>query len=71
MLVIQISKKQLLATGKSLRISKPKKFQHRWYSIAPETPTVKSKVWSSAEEAVKDIESGAVLLCGGELQVRV
>ena len=67
MLLTQISKKHLLATGKSIRLSKPKRFQHRWYSIAPETPVVKSKVWSSADEAVKDIESGAVLLCGGEL----
>lgn len=66
-----LTQRQLIATGKSLRILKPKGPQHRWYSIAPETPAVKSKVWSSAEEAVKDVESGAVLLCGGELQVRV
>ena len=26
----------------------------------------KSKVWDSADEAVKDIKSGSVLLCGGE-----
>jgi hypothetical protein len=71
MLLAQISKKQLLATGKSLRIFKPKRSQHQWYSIAIETPAVKSKVWSSAEEAVRDIESGAVLLCGGELQGHV
>ena len=29
----------------------------------------KSKVWDSADEAVKDIKSGAVLLCGGKSQV--
>ena len=32
-------------------------------------PPKKSKVWSSADEAVKDVKSGDVLLCGGELPV--
>ncbi|PPQ75370.1 hypothetical protein CVT24_013153 [Panaeolus cyanescens] len=35
----------------------------RHYSIPPSVP--KGKVWSSADEAVKDIKSGSVLLCGG------
>ena len=28
--------------------------------------TAKSKVWSSADEAVRDVKSGDTLLCGGE-----
>ncbi|KIY64522.1 succinyl-CoA:3-ketoacid-coenzyme A transferase [Cylindrobasidium torrendii FP15055 ss-10] len=35
--------------------------RRRWYS----TPVPKGKVWSSADEAVKDIKSGDTLLCGG------
>ncbi|KAJ7197139.1 3-oxoacid CoA-transferase [Mycena pura] len=36
----------------------------RSYSLPAEPPT-KSKVWDSADRAVKDIKSGDVLLCGG------
>ncbi|KAF9036654.1 succinyl-CoA:3-ketoacid-coenzyme A transferase [Panaeolus papilionaceus] len=35
----------------------------RFYSIPTEIP--KGKVWGSADEAVQDIKSGSVLLCGG------
>lgn len=38
----------------------------RWYSTPTEVPLPnKSKVWASADEAVKDVKSGDVLLCGG------
>ncbi|KAJ7273153.1 hypothetical protein C8J57DRAFT_1316931 [Mycena rebaudengoi] len=36
----------------------------RKYS-APAEPPKKSKLWASADEAVKDVKSGDVLLCGG------
>lgn len=36
----------------------------RKYSL-PAEPPKKSKVWDSVDEAVKDIKSGDVLLCGG------
>ncbi|KAG6861645.1 hypothetical protein C0995_013647 [Termitomyces sp. Mi166 len=52
-----------LASGASLRISAF--FSNRKYSIAADTPAPKkSKLWKSADEAVKDIKSGDVLLCG-------
>ncbi|KAI6151091.1 hypothetical protein BKA82DRAFT_1000867 [Pisolithus tinctorius] len=35
----------------------------RWYSVSAQAP--KSKVWPSADEAVKDVKSGVTLLCGG------
>jgi hypothetical protein len=39
----------------------------RWYSTPTELPLPnKSKVWKSVDEAVKDVKSGDVLLCGGE-----
>jgi 3-oxoacid CoA-transferase len=39
----------------------------RWYSTPAELPLPnKSKVWKSVDEAVKDVKSGDVLLCGGE-----
>ncbi|KAF8894729.1 hypothetical protein BD779DRAFT_1609376 [Infundibulicybe gibba] len=39
---------------------------YRAYSTPTDIPVPnKSKVWESAEEAVKDIKSGTVLLCGG------
>jgi hypothetical protein len=38
----------------------------RYYSVAVDSHTPKaSKVWNSADEAVKDIKSGDILLCGG------
>ncbi|KAG1774773.1 3-oxoacid CoA-transferase [Suillus placidus] len=38
----------------------------RWYSTPTELPLPnKSKVWKSVDEAVKDVKSGDVLLCGG------
>ncbi|KAG1882890.1 3-oxoacid CoA-transferase [Suillus subluteus] len=38
----------------------------RWYSTPAELPLPnKSKVWKSVDEAVKDVKSGDVLLCGG------
>lgn len=36
----------------------------RAYSIPAEVPK-KSKVWESAEEAVKDVKSGQTLMVGG------
>ncbi|KAH9482396.1 Succinyl-CoA:3-ketoacid coenzyme A transferase 1, mitochondrial [Psilocybe cubensis] len=40
--------------------------RRRQYSIPTDLPVPsKSKVWDSADEAVKDIKSGSVLLCGG------
>ena len=36
----------------------------RFYSVQTRAP--KSKVWSSADEAVRDVKSGDTLLCGGE-----
>jgi 3-oxoacid CoA-transferase len=36
----------------------------RKYSL-PSEPPKKSKVWDSADEAVADVKSGDVLLCGG------
>ncbi|KAJ3512907.1 hypothetical protein NMY22_g15198 [Coprinellus aureogranulatus] len=42
------------------------RFSVRFYSIAVDSHTPKkSKVWASADEAVKDIKSGDILLCGG------
>lgn len=38
----------------------------RSYSTPVRAP--KSKVWASADEAVKSVKSGDVLLCGGELR---
>ncbi|KAF7295353.1 Succinyl-CoA:3-ketoacid-coenzyme A transferase [Mycena indigotica] len=37
----------------------------RKYSSIPDEPPAKSKVWESVQEAIKDIKSGDVLLCGG------
>ncbi|KAG1794218.1 uncharacterized protein HD556DRAFT_1443166 [Suillus plorans] len=38
----------------------------RWYSTPSELPLPnKSKVWESVDEAVKDVKSGDVVLCGG------
>lgn len=37
----------------------------RSYSTPARTP--RSKVWASADEAVKSVKSGDVLLCGGEV----
>lgn len=42
----------------------------RKYAVAGEAPR-QSKVWSSAEEAVKDVKSGDVLLCGGMFLHRI
>ena len=36
----------------------------RYYSTPVRRP--RSKVWASADEAVKSVKSGDVLLCGGE-----
>ena len=38
---------------------------YRSYSTPVRTP--RSKVWASADEAVKSVKSGDVLLCGGKL----
>lgn len=40
----------------------------RLYSTPADVPG-KSKVWASADEAVKDIKSGSVLLCAGNCQL--
>lgn len=39
----------------------------RCYSASP-VPR-KTKVWDSVDEAVKDVKSGDILLCGGELEL--
>lgn len=51
-----------LTTGSVLRISAFA--TSRKYN----TPTdiAKSKVWASVDEAVKDVKSGDILLCGGQ-----
>ncbi|KAG6868214.1 hypothetical protein C0993_006077 [Termitomyces sp. T159_Od127] len=54
-----------LASGASLRISA---FfaTSRKYSTATDSPAPrKSKLWKSADEAIQDVKSGDVLLCGG------
>ncbi|KAG5337306.1 hypothetical protein E4T56_gene16725 [Termitomyces sp. T112] len=54
-----------LASGASLRISAFFSTRRK-YSVAVNTSeSKKSKLWKSADEAVKDIKSGDVLLCGG------
>lgn len=38
----------------------------RFYSVVQDAPIPKkTKVWSSVEEAVKDVKSGDIVLCGG------
>lgn len=38
----------------------------RKYSVPVDIPVPrKSKIWDSVDEAVKDVKSGDVLLCGG------
>ncbi|KAF7311524.1 Succinyl-CoA:3-ketoacid-coenzyme A transferase [Mycena kentingensis (nom. inval.)] len=37
----------------------------RRYASIPAEPPTKSKVWGSADDAVKDVKSGDILLCGG------
>ena len=41
----------------------------RGAATASTTPT--SKVWASADEAVKDVKSGSTILCGGTLSFLV
>ncbi|KAG6898246.1 hypothetical protein C0992_002260 [Termitomyces sp. T32_za158] len=56
-----------LASGASLRISTFFS-THRKYGTPTETAAPrKSKLWKSADEAIKDVKSGDVLLCGGVL----
>ena len=41
--------------------------KQRHYSIPADTLIPKkSKVWNSADEAIKDVKSGSVLFCGGK-----
>lgn len=55
-----------LAPGHSTRVLACST-QARLYSVVTDAPVPrKSKVWSSADEAVKGVKSGDVLLCGGE-----
>ena len=38
----------------------------RFYSVVQDAPIPKkTKVWSSVDEAVKDVKSGDTVLCGG------
>jgi hypothetical protein len=37
----------------------------KYSAVLPSEPPKKSKVWDSVDEAVGDINSGDVLLCGG------
>mgnify|MGYP002402594563 FL=1 len=60
----------------TLRISKahlrgvPSRLTVRLYSIALDKSNPKtSKVWASADEAVRDVKSGDILLCGGEFRI--
>ncbi|KAG5651094.1 hypothetical protein H0H81_009870 [Sphagnurus paluster] len=53
-----------LSSGATLRISAFVSTS-RNYSTPIETPPQKSKLWDSVDDAVKDIKSGDVLLCGG------
>ncbi|KAG5640752.1 hypothetical protein DXG03_007310 [Asterophora parasitica] len=53
-----------LSSGAALRVSAF--VSTRKYSTSPDTPSsIKSKLWDSVDEAVKDVKSGDVLLCGG------
>ncbi|RDB24177.1 Succinyl-CoA:3-ketoacid coenzyme A transferase 1, mitochondrial [Hypsizygus marmoreus] len=56
--------KTRLATGKPFRIAAFASTNRR-YSIHSASVPNKSKLWESAEEAVEDIKSGDVLMCGG------
>ncbi|PPQ83264.1 hypothetical protein CVT25_004003 [Psilocybe cyanescens] len=50
----------------SLQLTTLVAVHRRQYSIPTDIPIPnKSKVWDSADEAVKDIKSGSVILCGG------
>jgi len=54
-----------LASGATLRISTFVSTS-RYYSTPTDIPVPnKSKLWDSADEAVKDVKSGDMLLCGG------
>ncbi|KAJ2930048.1 hypothetical protein H1R20_g7006, partial [Candolleomyces eurysporus] len=49
-----------------LRAVAPLRLSVRYYSIAADSHAPKkSKVWASADEAIKDVKSGDILLCGG------
>jgi len=53
-------------TGTALRIS-AFATSSRKYSVLADIPVPhKSKLWDSVDEAVKDVKSGDVLLCGGQ-----
>lgn len=67
MLLAHLYGARLVTPGAALRIS-TFATSSRKYSIPTDAPiTPKSKLWNSAEEAVKDVKSGDVLLCGGLL----
>jgi 3-oxoacid CoA-transferase len=62
MLLAHLYRARLPTPGATLRIS-AFAASSRNYSVPIVTP--KSKLWNSAEEAVKDVKSGDILLCGG------
>lgn len=58
-----------LANGVTLRVSAFTPVVRK-YSTPTDLPVPKkTKVWESVDEAVKDVKSGDVLLCGGKFQV--
>jgi hypothetical protein len=63
MLFAQVYRTRLTTSSAVLRIS-AFATSSRKYSNTP-VPN-KSKIWASVDEAVKDVKSGDVLLCGGQ-----
>jgi len=51
-----------LASGHALRVHAAARFRN--FATAAAAPQ-KTKVWASADEAIHDIKSGDILLCGG------
>jgi len=62
MLGLRVQKASFTVTPVVLRA----RFVLRFRSYSTPVRTPRSKVWSSADEAVKSVKSGDVLLCGGE-----
>ncbi|KIY43574.1 succinyl-CoA:3-ketoacid-coenzyme A transferase [Fistulina hepatica ATCC 64428] len=52
----------------AVRIAGPHAQRTQWFmSRAYSTPSVKGKVWDSVDDAIADVKSGDILLCGGTL----
>ncbi|KAF7322611.1 Succinyl-CoA:3-ketoacid-coenzyme A transferase [Mycena chlorophos] len=68
MLVLLRSRTPRSTTTALLRVSfaaSARSSRRNYASQLPSEPPTKSKVWASADEAVKDVKSGDILLCGG------